>query len=270
LDNCAFFFQETSLLLPQGLSSAAPDPEIPLAHAEKFPVLDIFSVPGGIMSAALDGAIFCVSVPAGAPLPPDWQAIPVRQVISMLPLNLTDRDSPANRLLRAFHIVQWRRESLFCGRCGAKNTDHPAELARLCPVCGHMEFPRIAPAVIMLITNDEGNILLAHNKKFASGVYSLIAGFVEAGESLEMAAARETREETGIEIGGIRYIASQPWPFPHSLMIGFTARYTAGILRPDGVEIEDAGWFGRESLPALPGPGSVSRCLIERWLDGTL
>jgi len=226
------------------------------------------------MSAAFGGAIFCVSVPAEAPLPPSWQAIPVRQIISMLPVSLTDR------LLRAFHIAQWRQESLFCGRCGAKNTDvansgatcgdTPVELARLCPVCGRMEFPRIAPAVITLIINGEGKILLAHNKKFAPGVYSLIAGFVEAGENLEMAAARETREEVGIEIDNIRYVASQPWPFPHSLMIGFSACYAGGTLRPDGVEIEDAGWFSRDSLPALPSPGSLSRSLIERWLDGTL
>ena len=173
-------------------------------------------------------------------------------------------------MLRAFHIAQWRLESLFCGSCGGKNTDAPGELARLCPVCGRKEFPRITPAVITVIVNDEGKILLAHNKKFTSGSYSLIAGFVEAGETLENAVARETREEVDIEIGDIRYIVSQPWPFPNSLMLGFYARYVGGTIKPDGDEIEDARWFSKDDLPSLPGPGSVSRYLIERWIAGNL
>jgi len=270
LENCAFFFQGTSLLTPHEASSAVPDLEIPLAHAKFFPFSDLFSIPENIANIAHSGAISCVSVPNETPLPPSWQAIPVRQALSTFSGSLTDGPNPTTRLMQAFHIAQWRRESLFCGSCGAKNTDSDTELARLCPACGHMEYPRIAPAVITLITNDEGKTLLAHNKKFAPGVYSLIAGFVEAGENLEMAAARETREETGIEIGDIRYIASQPWPFPHSLMAGFSARYISGALKADDVEIEDARWFSRDSLPTLPGPGSLSRYLINRWLDGTL
>jgi len=266
LKNYVFFFQGTSLLLPQEVSAAALNTEIPLAHAEKFPSADIFTIPGGSQGGGFNSAISCVSVPAEAPLPPSWQAIPVRQILSTLPVNLTEGTGPVNGLLQAFHVAQWRRESLFCGNCGAKNTDHPVELARLCPACGRVEYPRIAPAVITLITNDEGKILLAHNKKFAPGIYSLIAGFVEPGENLETAAARETLEEVGIEIGDIRYIASQPWPFPHSLMAGFSARRVSGVLKPDGVEIEDAQWFSRDSLPTLPGPGSLSRFLIERWL----
>jgi len=270
LDNCVFFFQGTSLLTPQEVSTAAPNWEIPLAFAEQFPFSDIFTIPGGDQGSVFSGAISCVSVPAEAPLPPSWQAIPVRQVFAAISGSLSNETGPAARLLRAFHVAQWRRESLFCGSCGAKNGDSGTELARLCPVCGRVEFPRIAPAVITLITNDEGKILLAHNKKFTPGVYSLIAGFVEAGENLEAAAVREIREEIGIEISGIKYIASQPWPFPHSLMTGFSARYAAGTIRPDGIEIEDAQWFSRDTLPLLPGPGSLSRCLISRWLDRTL
>jgi len=270
LDNYVFFFQGTSLLTPQGVAAAALEREIPLSHAEEFPSADIFTIPGGALGGGFSGSISGVSVLNETPLPPSWQAIPVRQIISTLPVSLAEEIGPVNRLLQAFHVAQWRQESLFCGRCGAKNTDHPVELARLCPACGRVEYPRIAPAVITLITNDEGKALLAHNKKFAPGVYSLIAGFVEAGENLETAVAREIREEIGIETGDIRYIASQPWPFPHSLMAGFSARYVAGTLKPDGVEIEDAGWFSRDSLPTLPGPDSLSRYLIERWLNGTL
>ena len=266
MENYVFFFQGSSLLLPQEVSAAAPDMEIPLAHAEKFPSADIFTIPGGSSGGGFSSPISCVSVPVETPLPPSWQAIPVRQVLSTFPVNLTEETGPINRLLQAFHVAQWRRESLFCGSCGAKNTDHPEELARLCPACGRVEYPRIAPAVITLITNDEGKVLLAHNKKFPSGVYSLIAGFVEPGETLETAAARETLEEVGIEIGDIRYIVSQPWPFPHSLMAGFSARHISGVLKADGVEIEDARWFSRDSLPTLSAPGSLSRFLIERWL----
>jgi NAD+ diphosphatase len=173
-------------------------------------------------------------------------------------------------MLRAYHVAQWRQDSVFCGSCGAKNIDAPDELARHCPACGRREYPRISPAVITIILNDDGRALLAHNKKFANGVYSLVAGFNEAGESLEATVAREIREEVGLEVKDIRYIASQPWPFPNSLMLGFTARYAGGEIHPDGIEIEDAKWFTRDNLPKLPGNGSVSRYLINGWLDGRL
>jgi NAD+ diphosphatase len=133
-----------------------------------------------------------------------------------------------------------------------------------------MEFPRISPAVITIIINDKGEALLAHNKRFTSGVYSLIAGFNEAGESLEATVVREIREEVSVEVKDIRYIRSQPWPFPNSLMLGFTASYASGAIQPDGVEIEDARWFSREDLPLLPGSGSVSRYLIGLWLENKL
>ena len=273
----AFYFQKDSLLLPPGTMaiSSAQDMEIPLDYAAEFPFSDIFDIPAlarsptGPSAPADDqiGAISCVSVPPGAPLPPLWQAIPVRQTLATLPDSILGRPGQISRVLRAYHIAQWRKESLFCGKCGGKTTDSPDELARLCPACGHLEYPRIAPAVITLIINDEEKALLAHNRKFATDVYSLIAGFVEAGENLEAAVARETREETGIEIRDIEYAVSQPWPFPNSLMMGFTARYASGTVAADGIELDDARWFGRDELPRLPGPGSVSLYLIERWLE---
>jgi NAD+ diphosphatase len=166
--------------------------------------------------------------------------------------------------------MRWRRESVFCGSCGTRNGDAPVELARLCPSCGRLEYPRISPAIIVLILRDDGKALLAHNKKFSGRVYSLIAGFTEAGESLEATVSREVREEVGLEVRDTTYVASQPWPFPNSLMIGFTARYAGGTITPDGEEIEDARWFGREELPDLPGFGSVSRYLINLWVEGRL
>jgi len=275
----AFFFQGVSALLPEEGAAAVQNLEIPLVYAELFPPSDIFTVPALIGGAQEGAAISGVYVPSEAPLPPRWQAIPVRRTLSLLADGAMDGGTgQTGRMLRAFHIAQWRRESLFCGNCGSKNTDAVFDAAkgsgassgpaRQCPSCGRLEFPRIAPAVMTLVTNDEGKILLAHNKTFAAGLYSLIAGFVEAGETLEAAAAREVREEAGIEIRGIQYAASQPWPFPHSLMICFTARHASGAVKADGVEIEDAQWFSRDSLPTLPRQGSIARRLIEGWLEG--
>jgi len=260
----AFFFQGSSLLLPEGLSAYGMDWEIPLDRA-----VDLLPPEPAVERAGSppDDEIYCVLMDKGTPLPLSWQAIPVRQAVSLLAENTGNGNIQCSRMLRAFHIAQWRQESRFCGSCGTRNTDSPDELARLCPACGRLEYPRIAPAVITLITNDEDKALLAHNSKFAAGMYSLIAGFVEAGENFESAVAREIREEVDIEVRDIRYIISQPWPFPNSLMAGFSARYASGTIKPDGVEIKDAQWFSRGNLPMLPNPGSVSRYLIEQWLN---
>jgi len=261
----AFFFQGSSLLLPEELPAYGMDWEVPLINAADFLLPESAAERVGFP----DDEIYCVSIKPEKPLPPRWQAIPVRQTVSLLSENAANGAIQSSRLLRAFHIAQWREESRFCGSCGARNTDSPDELARLCPACGRLEYPRIAPAVITIITNDEDKVLLAHNSKFTPGMYSLIAGFAEAGENLESAVAREIREEVDIEVCEIRYRISQPWPFPNSLMAGFSARYASGTIRPDGVEIEDAQWFSRDALPMLPSPGSVSRYLIEQWLNRT-
>jgi NAD+ diphosphatase len=141
---------------------------------------------------------------------------------------------------------------------------------RICPKCGRTEFPRICPAVIVIITDDENRILLAHNKRFKEGVYSHISGFNEAGETLEETVVREVREEVNIEVKDIVYIKSQTWPFPSSLMFGFKARYLSGTIKPDGEEIEDAKWFTKDNLPGLPGGGSLSLELINNWINGNL
>jgi NAD+ diphosphatase len=206
-----------------------------------------------------------------APIPPLWRTIPLRQAVSAMAGNSPlDGRGDSGRLLRAYHIIQWRKDSAFCGSCGGANGDAPGELARICPVCGRLEFPRISPAIIVLVIRDDGMVLLAHNKKFNRNVYSLIAGFTEAGENLEAAVAREVEEEVSLKIRDTRYVSSQPWPFPNSLMIGFTTRYAGGRIKPDGKEIIDARWFSRNSLPELPGRGSVSRYIIDRWIEGKL
>lgn len=266
-----FFFQGNALLLPDEFSDAANERELNLDLVECFkespgqePSIDEFEVP------ALDGqgSIHAVNIPPNIELPPGWSSVSVRHRLPMLSIGMAEGKDYTGRLLRAFHIAQWRTESRFCGSCGHLNGDSPDELARLCPACKRIEYPRIAPAIIVIITNDKDQVLLAHNKKFTACIYSLIAGFNEAGESLEATVRREVREEVNIEISDIRYIVSQPWPFPHSLMMGFSARHAGGEIRADGIEIEDARWWSRDDMPQLPGHASVSRYLINRWLEG--
>jgi NAD+ diphosphatase len=264
-------FQGGSLVVSDDVPDTAVAGGLPpeIVH-QTFKDIDHFEIPAVDAPGTIRGAVLGKERTAdgAATLPAGWRTVPVRQGLSLIcPDTTVDGTGPVGRMLRAYHIAQWRQDSVFCGSCGTKNTDAPDELARLCPACGRREYPRISPAVITIIINDDGRALLAHNKKFANGVYSLIAGFNEAGESLEATVAREIREEVGLEVRDIKYIASQPWPFPNSLMVGFTARYAGGEIRPDGIEIEDAKWFTREDLPKLPGNGSVSRYLINGWLD---
>jgi NAD+ diphosphatase len=166
---------------------------------------------------------------------------------------------------RAVQIVDWDRSHQYCSRCGAPLKAKMIERAKECLKCGALYFPRLAPAIIVLV--ERGNqLLLARSRHFMSGMYSVIAGFVEPGETLEEAVVREVREEVGIAIKSIHYFDSQPWPFPHSLMIGFTATYAGGDISLSDSEIEDAGWFTSQNLPTLPGKISISRKLIDWFL----
>lgn len=166
---------------------------------------------------------------------------------------------------RAVQIVNWDRTHQYCGQCGTSTVSRPAERAKECPACGLLSFPRVSPAIIVLVERGR-QLLLARNQRFPPGRYSIIAGFVEPGETLEEAVAREVREEVSIEISDLRYFASQPWPFPHSLMVGFTAQYAGGEIKPDPAEIEDAAWFTPDHLPDLPDGISISRRLIDWFL----
>lgn len=168
---------------------------------------------------------------------------------------------------RAVQLVEWARTHRFCGRCGEPTEETPGERARRCPACGLLAFPRLAPAVIVLVERDDGRALLARNSRFPSSMYSCLAGFVEPGETLEQAVEREIREEVGIEVGDLRYMGSQPWPFPHSLMLGFTARWKSGEIQVDGKEIADARWFAPDDLPSIPPRMSIARHLIDGWLS---
>ena len=164
-------------------------------------------------------------------------------------------------------FAEWRRTNRFCGCCGAEMQPHAnaAERAFVCPSCGYASYPRITPAVIVLVTKGD-KVLLQRNTHYKGVVWSLVAGFVDAGENLEDAVRREIREEASIEVRDIRYFGSQTWPYPSNIMIGFRAEYASGELRPDGEEVVESGWFDCEHLPQIPRPGSIARTMLDAWL----
>jgi NAD+ diphosphatase len=163
---------------------------------------------------------------------------------------------------RALQLLQWDRDHRFCGRCGARTEPKRDERVRVCPACKLSAYPRVAPAVMALVHRGK-ELLLARSPHFPAGMYSALAGFVEPGESLEQCLAREVEEEVGVRISNSRYFASQPWPFPHSLMIAFVCEYAGGEIRPQAGEIEDAKWFQVLQLPKLPSKISIARRLID-------
>ena len=167
---------------------------------------------------------------------------------------------------RATQLVEWDRTHQYCGSCATPMEQSLKERVKHCPQCGLRQYPRLSPAVIMLISRGP-EVLLARAPRFREGMYSVLAGFVEPGESLEETVVREVREEVGIEIRDIHYFGSQPWPFPNSLMIGFTASYASGDIVIDPVEIETAAWFTRDNLPPVPGKLSIARKLIDWFIQ---
>lgn len=168
---------------------------------------------------------------------------------------------------RATQLLDWQNNHRFCGKCGTPTAMKAGETAMQCPTCGLLAYPRISPAVMVLV-RDGDKLLLGRSPHFKPGVFSALAGFVEPGETLEECAAREVREEVGIEIANLRYFYSQPWPFPNSLMVAFFADYASGTITPDPKEIEAADWFPLDALPLLPDPVSISRRLIEAARQG--
>ncbi len=166
---------------------------------------------------------------------------------------------------RAVQIVEWERTHRFCGRCGAPTEQARGERAMRCRRCGLLAFPRLSPAVIVLIHRGD-EALLARSHRFPEGMYSALAGFVEPGETVEGALMREVEEEVGVRVRNLEYRGSQPWPFPNSLMLGFFAEYAGGKIVPEAAEIADAAWFPADALPAIPGPISIANRLITSWV----
>jgi NAD+ diphosphatase len=200
----------------------------------------------------------CVAVALGAdaPEPAGWRYAGLRSLFFALPEPLLALAA------RAFQIADWDRSHRYCGRCGTPTREKPGERAKECPACGQVAFPRVSPAMMVLVTRGR-ELLLARANRFPTAMYSALAGFVEPGETIEDCIHREVREEVGVEVANIAYFASQAWAFPHSLMIAFTAEYAGGDLVPDATEIAEAHWFACDAMPALPPSVSIARKLIE-------
>lgn len=178
-------------------------------------------------------------------------------------LLLADQPEWFGLAARASQLALFLQTHKYCGQCGNKMELVNWEIAMVCPKCQHRAYPRISPCVLVAVTKP-GHILLARSKQFKAGVYSLIAGFVESGETLEQAAQREVLEEVGVKVGMPSYVASQPWPFPHSLMTAFVADYESGAIVCQPQEIEDAKWFAWDALPEIPPTQTLSGQLIRQ------
>ncbi|MQY03543.1 NAD(+) diphosphatase [Actinomadura macrotermitis] len=211
-----------------------------------------------------------------APLP----AIEGAEPAGLRRVGVALNDLESGLLTHAVALEHWHATHRYCPRCGGPTETVAAGHVRRCPADGSEWFPRLDPAVIMLVEDDEGNVLLARGPQWPADRRSILAGFVEPGESLEQAVVREVDEEVGIAVHDIRYLGSQPWPLPQSLMIGFFARAAGArpALTPDAEEILDAAWYSREELRAAidsdaivaPGPLSIAAQLIMRWYGGPL
>lgn len=162
-------------------------------------------------------------------------------------------------------LLHWNRSSRWCGKCGSRLV-RSSEISKKCVDCGQEYFPSLSPCAIVLVEKGE-EALLVHASNFKRHFFGLVAGFVETGESLEECVAREVMEETGLEIGDIRYFGSQSWPFPAQLMVGFTARWKSGGIRFADGELTEGGFFSRSNLPELPSPPSIARKMIDAWVS---
>jgi NAD+ diphosphatase len=203
---------------------------------------------------------FCVELPDYTPEIEGMAYVGLRQVFAMAGEELFKLAG------MAIQIVNWDKNHKYCGQCGKPTGRLENERAKVCNKCGQLYFPRLSPAIIVAVIKD-GKILLARNKNFKVPMFSVIAGFVEPGETLEDAVERELWEEVGIKVKNIKYFGSQPWPFPHSLMLGFTAEYAEGDIKIDGEEIAEARWFPPDDLPMIPEKMSIARKLIDWFCE---
>ncbi len=226
--------------------------QLPTAEADDWPLANrqLVDQQGGhnLYSADLIGP-----APVG-----EWT--PLRAALTALPPEQTAG------VARAAQLRQFQHTHRYCGHCASPLTQHAHDQGKRCPSCGQLYYPRLSPAMMVAVYRGE-EILLARSPHFMPGVYSALAGFVEPGETLEECVHRETREEVGVEVRNLRYVRSQSWPFPHSLMLAFTAEYTGGDIRPQPGEIEDAGWYHIDALPLIPAQLSVAYHLIRHTVD---
>lgn len=258
---CWFIFQGDRLLVRANGDRAA----VPIAgSAAELGVAPLRSLYLGYLE---DGAAhtdcFAAEIDRGDVLPDGMAAEGLRNLYPVLD------EAPMRVAGRAVQLLAFERTTRYCGQCGGPTVNQEYERARRCPACELVTYPRLSPAIIIAVTRhmpDGPHILLARNHRFPAGRYSVLAGYVEPGETLEECAAREVCEEVGITIDNIRYFGSQPWPFPDSLMIGFTADYVRGEIRLEESELAEAHWFRAGELPNIPPSHTIARRLIDGFV----
>lgn len=242
--------QDQHLVVPDAPVPALPGGEMPawLKDAEPLCLGSLTGTP-----------CWVVALPREAPLPPGFRRetlVPMRGV--RLPDDLLSLGG------MAMQALWWQSTSGHCPRCGAPTERLEGEWGKRCPRCRYEHYPHLHPAVIVLVKHGDRS-LLARKREWAPGRYALVAGFVDNGESLEGAVAREVKEEVGVEVKDIQYVGSQNWPFPSQLMIGFVAQYASGEITIDPEELEDARWFEPDALPAGPSRHSIARFIIDTY-----
>lgn len=221
---------------------------------------------------ALDQPVIPLGVLRGRPafaalLPEDFAPPEGAACYSLRALHARCSEATFEAATLAAQLVYFAKHYRFCARCAGALQPASRSRARVCARCGHEWYPRVSPCAIVLVHDGE-RLLMTRQARYPKGMYGLVAGFVEASESLEACARRECLEECSITVGALRYFGSQPWPFPHQLMVGFIGEYAGGALVVDHDELEDARWFHRDELPTLPPSISIARKMIDAWLRG--
>ena len=242
---------------PRGLVARLDGAQVVLPNVEDFDALGLTLGEAHRFGTLDDSDVFVI--PFAGEVPAPFEILALRALASLLGEVLF------GVVGHAMHTADWLSTSRFCGRCGARTERVASERCMACPACGLHLYPRISPAIITLVRKGD-HALLASNAKFPGAFYSTLAGFAEIGESLEETLVREVREEAGIAVTNVRYFGSQPWPFPNSLMIAFTADWHAGEITIDPRELSDAQWFSADALPPVPPPISIARQLIDAWV----
>lgn len=247
--------QGNSLLVPAGgEQTLLPDGSLPAGIVPETEPLRIGLWEGKPLRVA--------RIAPDAVLPVEYEALPFQGA------DLRLDNALATIAGRAGQILHWERRSRFCSHCGGELVRIPGGWGKRCQSCGDEHFPHIHPCIIVLVRRG-AELLLIRNAAWSVGRFSLVAGFLDFGESLEECVQREVREEAGIEVTNIRYVWSQCWPFPSQQMIGFLADYAGGEVMPDGVEVVEAGWFHEDALPASPGgKRSISRWIMDTYGKG--
>lgn len=249
-----FAFYEGKLLMVQDQYG------LMVPQIDKFSLLGIAHQSPHYLGQLQQFQCYAVSLDEAGPLPPNYVFHDLRRVAIMVDPFLFMVAGKARQ------VLEWDKNHRYCGRCGSHTIDHERDRAKVCPDCGHAQYPRISPCIIVLVTKGD-EVLLGRSASFPPGMYSTLAGFVEPGETLEMAVHREIQEEVGVKVKNLEYRGSQPWPFPHSLMVGFFAEYAGGEIVLEDDEIEEAAWWSIHNLPQTPPQGSISHELLAGYVE---